>query len=232
MKNPFRIMIFTLWRFIHRVKLGRRGVIIRKGVKFNPKTTFEGGNTVYENCNVSSSEIGYGTYISENSILKSCRIGRFCSIAPDVKIMIGNHPTEKFVSTHPAFFSIRKQSGFTFVKDNRFNEIEYANNEKHIVVIGNDVWIGEGVRILQGVRIGDGAIIGARSLVLRDIEPFSIYAGIPAKFIRKRFSDEIIEFLLHFKWWLKDLKWIKGNYESFSDIEQFIKKNSTYEDKL
>ena len=159
MKNPSRIIIIALWRFVHKIQLRRRSIIIRSGVKFNPKTTFEGGNTIYENCNVSSSEIGYGTYISENSILKSCKIGRFCSIAPNVKIMIGNHPTDEFVSTHPAFFSTRKQSGFTFVDDDKFNEIEYADNEKHIVVISNDVWIGECGSILQGVKIGDGAIV-------------------------------------------------------------------------
>ena len=72
-------------------------------------------------------------------------------------------------------------------------------------IIGNDVWIGQDVTILPGVKIGDGAIIGTKSVVGSDVDPYSIVVGNPAKFVRKRFDDELIELMLKFKWWNKNI---------------------------
>lgn len=102
------------------------------------------------------------------------------------------HPTA-MVSTSPAFLK-----GRNILRKN-FAEIPYEPSKR--VEIGNDVWIGEGVCIVSGVRIGDGAIIGAHAVVTRDVEPYSVVGGVPAKEIRKRFDDETVCKLCKMKWW-------------------------------
>ena len=86
------------------------------------------------------------------------------------------------------------------------------------------MWIGSGAYIKSGVRIGDGAVIGAGAVVTKDVEPYAIVGGIPAKVIRYRFSREQIEALLNIKWWNKDDKWLEENGKFFVDIQQFINK--------
>ncbi|MFC2091748.1 CatB-related O-acetyltransferase [Elusimicrobiota bacterium] len=149
------------------------------------------------------------------------KIGRFCSIAQNVRTCIGRHPVSNFVSTHPAFFSKQKLAGFTYVDENQFQEHTYIDAERRFVVeIGNDVWIGNNVMVMDGVRIGDGAVIGSGSIVTKDVEPYSINVGIPAKKIRYRFEKRYIDFLLEFKWWNKGFKWVEDNAHLFSNVEK------------
>ena len=88
--------------------------------------------------------------------------------------------------------------------------------------IGSDVWLGNDVRIMGGVSIGDGAVVGTGALVTKDIPPYSINVGVPAKTIRYRFTEEQIKKLLAEKWWEKDEKWLRDNIERFGDIETFL----------
>ena len=90
-------------------------------------------------------------------------------------------------------------------------------------MIGNDVWIGNNVLIMGGVKIGDGAVIGTGALVNKDVPPYSINVGIPAKTIRYRFSEEQIDKLEKMHWWDNNEEWIRKNIESFSNIEDFIR---------
>lgn len=182
---------------------------------------FEGGNVVGKHCLIRNTSISYGSYLGDNCILNNCKIGRYCSIAYGFKILIGKHPIKTFVSIHPAFYSTYKQAGFTFVKKQLYNDIDYANEKEKIsVIIGSDVWIGTDVKINNGVKIGDGAVIGAGSLVLKDVKPFEIVAGVPAKKIGERFTKEEQNMLLEFKWWDYDSKWIKEHSEMFADINK------------
>lgn len=215
-----REAIISLWRFLNRPMLKQKHVYLTRNVHFNRKTYCEGYNRIYHNTDISSSHIGRGTYISRDCTLKSCKIGRFCSIAPEVRIMIGEHPLKGNISTHPAFFSTKKQAGFTFTDNDTFNEIEYAEDD-YIVSIGHDVWIGQGVLIKQGVNIGNGAVIGAASLVLNDIEPFSIYAGVPAKLIRMRINDEDVRFIMDHPWWEMDVDELRKIADNMSDIKTY-----------
>lgn len=208
--------------------LYRRNVNIGSGVRINNKTRFEEYINIGKNAVISSSEIGRCSYIGERSILKNCRIGRFCSIGADVRILIGDHPSRTFVSTNPVFFSKRKQCGISFTDKQIFEELKYTE-DGYFVEIGNDVWIGSNVMINQGVTIGDGAIIGAGSLILSDVEPYSVNVGIPAKTLRKRFNDEDIEFLLKLQWWDRSFNWIEKHSEYFDDI---IKFRETVENEL
>ncbi len=191
--------------------------------KINFKTILEGKNTIHKKACISSSLVGYATFIGLETSLPMCKIGKYCSIADNVKIVIGKHPSKKFVSTHPSFFSLKKQSGFTYVKQNKFDENSFCDeNNSFYCCIGNDVWIGSGVKIMAGVKIPDGVIIGAGAVVTKDLEPYFIYGGVPAKKIGQRFNDKEIEYLMNFKWWDKPESWIKANSHLFSDIEEFI----------
>jgi len=130
-------------------------------------------------------------------------IGSFCSISSGVNIFGGGEHNSNWVSTYP----------FRIVF-----ELENANSDGHpktkgITKIGNDVWIGHGATILSGITIGDGSIIGANAVVAKDIPPYSIVVGNPAKVIRSRFSEKNIEKLLRLKWWNWDIEKIISNVD-------------------
>lgn len=125
----------------------------------------------------------------------SLRIGKFCSIACGAKFLFAsaNH-TQASVSTYP--FPI-----FFEEWDLDIGDVTSAWDHKGDIVIGNDVWIGYEAVVMAGVTIGDGAIIGARAVVTKDVPPYTIVGGVPARKIRRRFSDDVIARLQELKWW-------------------------------
>ena len=170
--------------------------------------------TVYGNSNINQCEIGDYTYIAAQSTLLNTCVGRFCSIGPGVRCGLGRHPVD-YVSTHPMFFSTAKQAQITFA-DNLYYE------ELLPIEIGSDVWIGANAVILDGVKIGDGAIIAAGAVVNKDVSPYAIVGGVPARVIKYRFTPDEVEVLLNFKWWDKDYEWIKANWRLWHDVKTFI----------
>ena len=201
-----------------------------KKVRFNSRVqidrhaVFEGQNVI-NNGSVFSGYMGWGSYIGCNSTV-SGKVGRFCSIAGNVKTVIGAHPSTEFVSTHPMFFSQIKQNGETFVDRQKFKEAKYADEEKkYHIIIGNDVWIGDSAMIMSGVTISDGAIIAAGAVVTKNVPPYSIVGGVPAKVIKYRFGQNQIDELLKIKWWDWPQDKIKTKAETFDNTERFIKEN-------
>lgn len=182
--------------------------------KISSASSFEGANVIGSNTWFCGN-MGYGTYICNDcSIIGN--IGRFCSIAPEVKNTLGVHPiSEPYVSTSPMFFSLRKQTGKTFAKKQLFEEL------KEPIEIGHDCWIGQRVFIVGGVKIGIGAVVLAGAVVTKDVPPYSIVGGVPAKVLKYRYDDDTIKFLLKSEWWNRPIDWLEANYELFCDIDEF-----------
>ena len=180
----------------------------------------EGYNKIHDN-SVFYGSLGKYSYIGANSHI-TAKIGKFCSIGPSVKTVCAFHPVDGFVSTHPIFYSTNKQSGITFTKEQLFDEWKNLPGLDVPVEIGNDVFIGEGSLLIGNIRIGDGTVIASGAVVTKDIPPYCIVAGNPAKLIRKRFDDETIEKLQLFKWWNKDERWLKQNVKIMSDVRLLL----------
>lgn len=158
-------------------------------------------------------KLGRYSYIGNNSFVIDTNIGNFCSISTDCYIGGTSHPTD-WVSTSPVFHKWENIMKKNFAR----HEFEIF----HRTTIGNDVWIGNRVMIKAGVNIGTGAVIGMGSIVTKDVGPYEIWAGNPAKLIRKRFDDDKIKDLLETKWWELSDSEIERKANSFTDIDAFI----------
>lgn len=169
---------------------------------------FIGDSVLLEN-----SDLSDYSYINSRSFVSNATIGKFTSIAHDVQIGLGAHPIN-MVSTHGAFYS--KNKGFkTFADREYFNEFTSIR-------IGNDVWLGARSIVLNGINIGDGAVIAAGAVVTKDVEPYAVVGGVPARLIKYRFEKEIIDKLLKIKWWDLNPEWLNKNFLLFHDVNLFI----------
>lgn len=210
----------TSFWFVNSLK--RKGLLkLGKNSYVDKLCRFEGKNSVRTESSLLNVQLGYGTYIGNRCIFVNTRVGKYCSIGDEVRIVRGQHPSKVFISTHPAFFSTKSQ--LSFVKEDKFEEFKYADTEKTwSLIIENDVWIGTGVKILEGITIGNGAIVASGAVVTKDVPPYTIVGGVPGKVISKRFDDTIINKLLVDKWWDKPKEWLKQNSERFQNSEMFF----------
>ncbi len=169
---------------------------------------------VYKYYNIEIDKYTYHIMQFANKRTNLSKIGKFCSIGNNMSGVGPNHPME-FITTHPILYN--KNRGFIVT-----NKTVLSKNDK--VIIKNDVWTGDNVTILPGVIIGDGVIVGAGSVVTKDIPDYAVAVGNPARVIKYRYEQHIIDKLLKIKWWDWDDMKIKDNIKYFYNIDDFMKK--------
>jgi acetyltransferase-like isoleucine patch superfamily enzyme len=179
-------------------KIRFNGAKIDVGCCINEHSKIAPNSRLFANCIINNCKILPYTYIGKNCIIQNANIGKFCSIANDVLIGLGKHPTDDF-STSPIFYRVNNPLNIKLIHTNSDFE-EYQHVE-----IGNDVWIGARAIVLDGVKIGHGAIIAANSVVTKDVPAYAIVGGVPTKIIKYRFPDKKIEKIILTEWWNWDV---------------------------
>jgi acetyltransferase-like isoleucine patch superfamily enzyme len=175
-------------------------------------------STFGQNCRISTrtriqaSHVDDFTLVQLGCEIDNARIGKFCSLAKNAWVGTGPHPTDQFVSTHMFFYAPYQHLGYA--------PKQWFFDNAPTTTVGHDVWVGTGACVLGGVTIGHGAVIGAGSVVTHDVPPYAIYAGTPARFVRHRFDDATIRFLLELQWWHFDHDWLRAHYRLFHDVNQ------------
>lgn len=169
----------------------------RRGTRISPfavlhDVTYDTTTAIKPLAKLERSNIGKCTYIGTMAAVYDSEIGSFCSIAREAYVGGAKHPID-WVTTSPCFHLRDNATGVCYAE----NPFEWKTK----TYVGNDVWIGERATILSGLTIGDGAVIGGGSVVTKNVGPYEIWAGNPARFIRKRFADETIEKLEKIQWW-------------------------------
>jgi acetyltransferase-like isoleucine patch superfamily enzyme len=186
--------------------------VFYSGVKI-ANMVFGNYNVIFNDVLMDSCSIGDHSYIQKRSTVFNADIGKFCSIASGVSIGPGVHKTDG-MSTHPVFYLKNTPLAKIYCDKDLFNSSKRTT-------IGHDVWIGEKAIILDGVTIGTGAIIAAGSVVTKDVAPYAIVGGVPAKQIKFRFEEREIELLLKSEWWDYPEDWFEKHTNLMLDFEKY-----------
>ena len=163
---------------------------------------------VWGKCKLYYASVGDYSYIGSHCRLIHAHVGKFCSIAGDYsQIGMGKHSLD-YLSTSSLFTVKKNGTGSSWTEKQSYEEYED-------IYIGNDVWIGSSVKVMPGVRIGDGAVIGAGAVVTKDVPPYAVVGGVPAKIIRYRFTEDQIKELLKLNWWNKPEEVLRNNIKLY-----------------
>lgn len=209
-----------------KIRLKNKTLKVHFRAKASLSSRFMGHNKLSHH-SFFSGELGYASYIGAYSLVDG-KIGKYCSIADHVSFLSLTHPVKEYVSTHPCFYSLKKQSGFTYVKEQLFNEAPLMEGSSYSIEVGNDVYIGYGAIVIGPCKIGNGAVVAAGAVVTGNIPDYAIVGGVPAKIIRYRFTEEERAYLQELQWWDRSEEWIKKYADSFRSVEML--RNSIQKD--
>ena len=175
---------------------------------------------VSEGCRLSETIVGDYSYLMQNCQTWCVTIGKFANIAASVRINATHHPMTRATLHH---FTYRAGDYFD---DAAHEDDFFAARRANRVVVGHDTWIGHGVTILPGVTIGDGAVVGSGAVVTKDVEPYTIVAGVPAKFMRRRFEPRVAERMQALAWWDWDHVSLRASLDDFRNLtaEAFLER--------
>ncbi len=214
-----KLFLYKKWINYKRKKFialkKKKGIYIDSSASGFINVDFKGKNGVPENCQFFGNvKIGYATTLGKNNFLGgNIVIGNYCQIGADVAMHATNHPMT-FMST--------------YINKNLFNGELKSLKENNKIEIGNDVWVGHGVIIVGDVKIGNGAILAAGAVITKNVSPYTIVGGVPAKEIKKRFNDKIIQEIEELEWWNleeNELEKIKPLFfKDFSKIKSIYEK--------
>lgn len=179
-----------------QIELRRAGLLFADNAVIAGEVSFEPPVKIRPGVTIRSSSIGAYSYVSNDSHLRAVTCGRYCSIGDHVFTSPPEHPPH-WLGSSAFFYDDVFEQGLTPAP------LDFVPQKP--VTIGNDVWIGSQVTIMGGVTIGDGAVVALGAVVTKDVEPYTIVGGVPAKLIRKRFDDRLIDQLLAFQWWRFDI---------------------------
>lgn len=211
------LVALPVMRALHHAILSvkHQGVQFGHRARLRGQCRFEGENSVASDVSMRSCSLGRGSCIGPGGAYKFAEIGRFCSFGPDVLIGLSIHPMDR-ISTSPAFYAIGHQAC----------SLSYATDESVIehkpVQIGNDVWVGSRAVVLAGVTVGDGAVIAAGAVVTKDVEPYAVVGGVPAKCIKMRFSAEQVKQLQDLSWWNWPDEKLRERGDTFLSADAFF----------
>lgn len=170
------------------------------------------------NNKIIESRLGDYTYTMDDVTLNYAEVGKFTSIASHVCINPVDHPMDRVTQHHMTY----RRAAFGFAETDDEDIFNWRRGNR--VTIGHDVWIGHGAIVMKGVHIGTGAVVGSGAIVTKDIEPYSVVVGVPARPLKKRFSREVIDTLLQIAWWDWPRDLLEARFHELNNITAFIKK--------
>ena len=182
------------------------------------KSEIGGWTAIGPHCSISESTFGDYSYLAGHVSMVWTDVGKFASIAAQTRINPGNHPTWRVTQHHSTYRRI--QYGFDTKEDSEF----FQWRKDHRCSVGHDVWIGHGVTVIAGKKIGTGAVIGSGAVVTKDIPPYAIAVGVPARVVKYRFPKDVIEQLQAIAWWDWDRATLVERFNELLDLESFIAK--------
>lgn len=179
-------------------------------------STIDKNARIHRKTKIINSTVGAYTYLSKTSEIVYATVGKFCSIGPHSSIGLAHHTLDN-ISTSPLFTEKYNSTGHSWINDK--GVCPYKK-----VSIGNDVWIGANVLIVGGITIGNGAVIAAGAVVTKDVPPYAIVGGVPARIIKYRFSEDVIDALQKTQWWNLPEEKLRKYIELFQEDQISVNK--------